>query len=89
MNFPKVNLPKSQRQLAVGLQEDVKQGHAAAGIFNSPVGRGGKAGGRFGERRASTQLSQRFVPELKPGNYSWRENGWVTGVSAVTPLACT
>lgn len=60
--------------------------HATAGIFNCPMGRGGKEAGRFGEKSASTQLNQQFMPELKTGNNSWRENGSVTGVSVLTPV---
>lgn len=60
--------------------------HATAGIFNCPMGRGGKEAGRVGEKSASTQLSQQFMPELKTGNNSWRENGLMTGVSVLTPL---
>lgn len=62
--------------------------HATAGIFNCLMGRGGKEARRFGEKSASTQLSQQFMPELKAGNNSWRENGLVTEESVLTPMTC-
>lgn len=60
--------------------------HATAGIFNWPHGKKRQKGGSFGGKSASTQVNQQFMPELKTGNDSWKENGLMTGVSVFDTL---
>lgn len=63
--------------------------HGTAGIYNCPMGRGGKKAGSLG-KSASAQLSHQFMPELKTGNSfkSQRENTLVSGTSVLIPLTC-
>jgi len=49
---------------------------AAAGIFNCPTGKGGKAAGKFGEKSTSTQLSQQFAPGLNTGTAAGGRTAW-------------